>query len=158
VLVAASALHVAEEHALGWQGWAAEWLGERIGIKPTWMNFWPTKGFLIVYGIAAAAFGWRARAFALSLPAVLLNDRREAAGIGPARGEDDAEHGRAGLEHSVVAGRDVRSDRDREVASVIVRPTDVAILPDPRHLRGRQHPGLRRTEHREDGSAKARVR
>ncbi len=72
VLVAASALHVVEEHALGWQGWAAEWLGGRIGIKPTWMDFWPTNGFLIVYGIAAAAVGWRAPAFALSLPAVLL--------------------------------------------------------------------------------------
>jgi hypothetical protein len=30
-------------------GWAAEWLGDRIGIKPTWMDFWPTNGFLIVW-------------------------------------------------------------------------------------------------------------
>ena len=36
------------------------------------MDFWPTNGFLIVFGIAAAAVGWRAPAFALSLPAVLL--------------------------------------------------------------------------------------
>jgi Protein of unknown function with HXXEE motif len=72
VLLAASALHVVEEHALGWQGWAAEWLGGRLGIKPTWMDFWPTNGFLIVFGIAAAAVGWRAPAFALSLPAALL--------------------------------------------------------------------------------------
>ena len=72
VLFAATALHVVEEHALGWQGWAAGWLGGRLGVKPTWMDFWPTNGFLIVYGVAAAAVGWRAPAFALSVPAVLL--------------------------------------------------------------------------------------
>lgn len=71
-IVAASALHVVEEHALGWQGWAAQWLGQRLGIKPTWMDFWPTNDFLIVCAIAAAAVGWRAPAFALSLPAALL--------------------------------------------------------------------------------------
>lgn len=74
VLVAASALHVVEEHALGWQGWAAGWLGRRIGATPTWMDFWPTNGFLIVFGIAVAAVGWRAPAFALALPAGLLID------------------------------------------------------------------------------------
>lgn len=72
ILVAASALHVVEEHALGWQGWAAEWLGRRIGVVPTWMDFWPTNGFLIVFGIAAAAVGWRAPGFALALPAAVL--------------------------------------------------------------------------------------
>ena len=72
ILVAASALHVVEEHALGWQGWAAGWLGDRFGVTPTWMDFWPTNGFLIVIGIAAAAVGWRAPAFALALPAGLL--------------------------------------------------------------------------------------
>lgn len=72
ILVAASALHVVEEHALGWQGWASGWLGKRIGMVPTWMDFWPTNGFLIVFGIAAAAVGWRAPAFALALPAGLL--------------------------------------------------------------------------------------
>jgi hypothetical protein len=72
ILVAATALHVVEEHALGWQGWAAGWLGERIGIVPQWMDFWPTNGFLIVFAISAAAVGWRAPAFALALPAGLL--------------------------------------------------------------------------------------
>jgi hypothetical protein len=72
ILVAASALHVVEEHALGWQGWAAGWLGDRFGVKPTWMDFWPTNGFLIVIGISAAAVGWRAPGFALALPAALL--------------------------------------------------------------------------------------
>jgi len=72
ILVAASAVHVVEEHALGWQGWAAGWLGSRIGVTPTWMDFWPTNGFLIVFGIAAAAVGWQAPGFALALPSALL--------------------------------------------------------------------------------------
>jgi hypothetical protein len=72
ILAAASALHVVEEHALGWQGWAAGWLGRRIGMVPSWMDFWPTNGFLIVFAIAAAEVGWRAPAFALALPAGLL--------------------------------------------------------------------------------------
>jgi hypothetical protein len=72
ILVAASALHVVGEHALGWQGWAAGWLGDRFGVKPTWMDFWPTNGFLIVIGISAATVGWRAPGFALALPAALL--------------------------------------------------------------------------------------
>jgi uncharacterized protein with HXXEE motif len=72
ILVAASALHVVEEHALGWQGWAAGVLARRIDMKPTWMDFWPTNGFLIVFGISAAAVGWRAPAFALALPGGLL--------------------------------------------------------------------------------------
>jgi hypothetical protein len=71
ILVAASALHVVEEHALGWQGWAAGVLAPRIGMAPTWMDFWPTNGFLIVFGIAAAAVGWRAPGFALALSIVL---------------------------------------------------------------------------------------
>ncbi len=72
ILAAASALHVVEERALGWQGWAAEALGRRLGVVPTWMDFWPTNGFLIVFAIAAAAVGWRAPGFALALPAGLL--------------------------------------------------------------------------------------
>jgi hypothetical protein len=47
-------------------------LAPRIGMSPTWMDVWPTNGFLIVFGIAAAAVGWRAPGFALSLPAALL--------------------------------------------------------------------------------------
>jgi hypothetical protein len=72
IRVAASALPVVEEHALGWLGWAADTFGRRLGVVPTWMDFWPTNGFLIVIGIAAAAVGWRAPAFSLALPAGLL--------------------------------------------------------------------------------------
>jgi hypothetical protein len=72
ILVAAAALHVVEEHGLGWQGWAAGVLAPRIGMVPTWTDFWATNGFLIVIGISAAATGWRAPAFALMFPAALL--------------------------------------------------------------------------------------
>jgi hypothetical protein len=62
------------------QGWAVVTLAPRIGVTPTWMDFWHTSrlrrgptsswpetmcstlrmnGFLIVFGVAAAAVGWR---------------------------------------------------------------------------------------------------
>jgi hypothetical protein len=59
ILLAAIALHVVEEAALGWQGWAARWLGPRIGMVPQWMDFWPTNGYVIVLGVAVAAVGWK---------------------------------------------------------------------------------------------------
>ena len=53
---------------------AAVTLAPRIGVTPTWTDFWPTNGFLIVFGVTAAAVGWRAPAFSLALPAgVLVN-------------------------------------------------------------------------------------
>jgi hypothetical protein len=70
VLVACSAAHVVEERALGWQGWAAGALGPRIGAVPTWVDFWATNGLLVVFAVSAAAVGWRAPAWALSLPAL----------------------------------------------------------------------------------------
>ena len=72
ILVTASALHVVEERALGWQGWAASTLGPRIGVAPTWLDFWATNGLLIVFGVSAAVVGWRAPAFALAFPALAL--------------------------------------------------------------------------------------
>lgn len=72
VLVAATALHVVEEHALGWQGWAGDFLGRAIGIRPTWTDFWATNAALIVFGVAAAMVGWRAAGFSLALPALCL--------------------------------------------------------------------------------------
>lgn len=72
VLLTASALHVVEERGLGWQGWAARELAPRIGITPSWLDFWATNGLLIVFGVSAAAVGWRAPAFALAFPATCL--------------------------------------------------------------------------------------
>jgi uncharacterized protein with HXXEE motif len=72
VLVACTALHVVEERALGWQGWAAEAFGRRLGIVPTWLDFWATNGLLVVFAVSTAAVGWRAPVWALSLPALCL--------------------------------------------------------------------------------------
>jgi hypothetical protein len=72
VLLTVSALHVVEEHAMGWQGWAAGYIGPRIGSIPTWTDFWATNMLLIVFGVSAAAVGWRAPGFALAFPALCL--------------------------------------------------------------------------------------
>lgn len=72
VLVAASAAHVVEEHAMGWQGCAAGYIGPRIHATPSWSDFWATNGLLVIFGISAAAVGWRAPAYALSFPALCL--------------------------------------------------------------------------------------
>lgn len=72
VLFAATALHVVEEHALGWQGWASETFGRILGVKPTWGDFWATNAALLAFGLAAAMVGWRAPGFALGLAALCL--------------------------------------------------------------------------------------
>jgi hypothetical protein len=72
ILVAASAIHVVEEHALGWQGWADATLGPRLGAHPTWSDFWATNTALLTFGFASALVGWQAAWFALSLPALCL--------------------------------------------------------------------------------------
>ena len=72
VLFAATALHVVEEHALGWQGWASETFGRVLGVKPTWTDFWATNAALLAFGIAAAMVGWKAPGFSLALAALCL--------------------------------------------------------------------------------------
>jgi hypothetical protein len=72
LLVTASAVHVVEEHALGWQGWAEVTLGRRFGVHPTWSDFWATNTALLAFAISAAVVGWQAAWFALALPALCL--------------------------------------------------------------------------------------
>ncbi len=72
VLVAASAIHVVEEHALGWQGWASDYFGERFGVRPSWTDFWATNAALIVFGVACAMVGWKAAGFSLGLAALVI--------------------------------------------------------------------------------------
>ena len=72
ILVAASSLHVVDEHALGWQGWADRALGTRFNAHPTWADFWATNTALLVVGFSAAFVAWDAVWFALSLPALCL--------------------------------------------------------------------------------------
>ena len=72
VLFAATALHVVEEHALGWQGWASETFGRVLGVKPTWSDFWAANAALLAFGFAAAMVGWKATGFSLGLAALVL--------------------------------------------------------------------------------------
>lgn len=72
ILVTCTALHVVEERALGWQGWAGQTFGSRLGVMPTWLDFWATNGLLVVYAISTAAVGWRAPAWSLSLAALCI--------------------------------------------------------------------------------------
>jgi hypothetical protein len=72
VLVTCTALHIVEERALGWQGWAAGVMRRRIGVAPSWLDFWATNGSLVVFAFCAAAVGWRAAAWALALPALCV--------------------------------------------------------------------------------------
>jgi hypothetical protein len=72
ILFAATALHVVEEHALGWQGWASDTFGRLLGVRPTWTDFWATNAALLAFGLAAAMVGWRAAGFSLALAALCL--------------------------------------------------------------------------------------
>ena len=72
ILVAATALHVVEEHALGWQGWASGRFGQLLGVRPSWSDFWATNAALIVFGIAAAMVGWKAVGVSLGLAALCI--------------------------------------------------------------------------------------
>lgn len=72
VITLATALHVVEEQASGGQGRAARVIGTRIGVIPSWADFWATNAGLIVVGIACSSAGWRAPGFALALPALCL--------------------------------------------------------------------------------------
>ncbi|MGI8486705.1 MAG: HXXEE domain-containing protein [Thermomicrobiales bacterium] len=72
VLTIATGIHVMEEHGMGWQGWAVKTMGLRIGVHPTWSDFWATNLALIVVAIACASVAWRAPWFALSFPALCV--------------------------------------------------------------------------------------
>lgn len=69
VLMAAASLHVVDEHALGWQGWATGYFGSKLGKGPSWSDFWVTNASLITTALACAVVGWSAPAFALAMPA-----------------------------------------------------------------------------------------
>lgn len=74
VLVASSALHVMEEHALGWQGWAASVMGKKLGVSFYWRDFYVTNAALFIVGISTAMVGWQFAAFALSFASLNLID------------------------------------------------------------------------------------
>ncbi|MDQ5972057.1 MAG: hypothetical protein QG553_216 [Patescibacteria group bacterium] len=74
VLVAASALHVMEEHALGWQGWATSVMGKKLGVSFYWQDFYVTNAALFIVGISTAMVGWQFVAFGLSFAALNIID------------------------------------------------------------------------------------
>lgn len=71
-LVTASAVHIVEERGMGWQGWAGATLGPRLGVIPTWLDFWATNMALLVFGFSAGIVGWSAPAYALAFPALCI--------------------------------------------------------------------------------------
>lgn len=74
ILVAASALHVMEEHALGWQGWATSVMAKKLGVKFYWSDFYVTNAALFIVGISTAMVAWQFVAFALSFAALNIID------------------------------------------------------------------------------------
>lgn len=74
VLVAASALHVMEEHALGWQGWATSVMGKKLGVSFYWQDFYVTNTALFIVGISTAMVGWQFAGFGLSFASLNIID------------------------------------------------------------------------------------
>lgn len=72
VLVAGSAIHVMEEHALGWQGWATKVLGKKFRVTFSWQDFYITNTALFIVGIATAMVGWQFAAFALAFASLSI--------------------------------------------------------------------------------------
>lgn len=60
-------MHVLEESSFNWVGWAT-----RYGLGFSWSDFFLTNVSVIVFGISAAAIGYRRPALALSYPALML--------------------------------------------------------------------------------------
>jgi hypothetical protein len=68
LVVAAVGVHIIEEHALNFNGWAARALHAPVTAE----DFHLTNAGVILYGIACAVIGWRAPAIALSSAALVL--------------------------------------------------------------------------------------
>lgn len=69
VLVAAAAAHALEERALGFVPWANS-VGGRFGLQLDWTDFYLVNAAVVIWGICAAAVGWRLPGFSLSFPAM----------------------------------------------------------------------------------------
>jgi hypothetical protein len=68
IATVAYALHVVEEYAFDWKGWAMAVLK----LPVTWIHFAVVNGAVIVLGVSCASVGWSCAEFALSLPALML--------------------------------------------------------------------------------------
>lgn len=65
-LPVAYAMHVMEEFAFNWAGWA-----NAHGLAFSWGDFAVTNGAVLAFGLAAAAIGTRRLALSLSYPALM---------------------------------------------------------------------------------------
>lgn len=68
IAVAAYAIHMLEEYALNWRGWARQVLK----LPVDWSMFYLVNSLVVVLGICCAMVGWRAAWFSLSFPALML--------------------------------------------------------------------------------------
>jgi hypothetical protein len=68
LIVAVIGVHIVEEHALNFNGWAARTLHAPVTAE----DFHLTNAGVILYCLACAVIGWRAPAIALSSAAVVL--------------------------------------------------------------------------------------
>jgi hypothetical protein len=68
VIVAVIGVHIIEEHALNFNGWAARTLDAPVTAE----DFHLTNAGIILYSVTCAVIGWRAPATALSSAALVL--------------------------------------------------------------------------------------
>lgn len=68
LMLFAYALHVMEEHALNWLGWA----NAKLALDLTWADFYVTNSVVVVAGISTAMIGWRLPEVSLAFPALAL--------------------------------------------------------------------------------------
>ena len=61
-------MHILEEFAFDWKGWAENVLHFPVG----WDHFAVVNGLVIVLGVSCAMVGWNAPEFALCMPALML--------------------------------------------------------------------------------------
>jgi len=71
ILPFAFALHVVEERVLGFVPWAQRLL-QPLGLRMEWSDFFMANAAVLVWGICAAAVGWRQPGFSLSFPVMML--------------------------------------------------------------------------------------
>lgn len=68
MIVAAIGVHVIEEYALNFTGWASRALAAPV----TWQDFHLVNAGVAAFAIACAVLGWRAPAFSLSSAALVM--------------------------------------------------------------------------------------
>ncbi len=68
IATVAYALHVMEEYAFDWKGWATHVLK----LPVDWVHFAIVNGIVIVLGVSCSSVGWALPAYALCLPALML--------------------------------------------------------------------------------------